>query len=254
MRPKLYDAVVLRKLFRREKVTDLNDMKVALGSESHMTIFRKLKELGYRTSYSHRGMFYTLENIPQFNQHGLWSHHDIWFSEHGTLLETADILVTRSESGYFSRELDELLHVGTKRSLRKLVDEKRLFRKQISGRFLYCSKAREERERQLAMREQQEAQIFREDGQATAKLSPKELRTAMRVAYSALDEKQRRLLGGLDSLRLGHGGDKKVAEIIGIDVRTVARGRREVLEGDFDPQRVRKPGGGRKKKPQRSWR
>jgi hypothetical protein len=37
---------------------------------------------------------------------------------------------------------------------------------------------------------------------------------------SLLDERQRRLFGGLESLRLGWGGDREVAEAIGLDHST----------------------------------
>ena len=48
-----------------------------------------------------------------------------------------------------------------------------------------------------------------------------------------------------------------MAEILGLDVSTVARGRRELLEHDVNVERVRKAGAGRKaveKKRQKSSR
>jgi len=38
-----------------------------------LTVFRKLKELGYLTSYSQGGRFYTLREIARFGADGLWS-------------------------------------------------------------------------------------------------------------------------------------------------------------------------------------
>ena len=62
-----------------------------------------------------------------------------------------------------------------------------------------------------------------------------------------LDERQRRLLLGIEAAELGRGGVKAVAEATGAHPDTVARGKREV-EGQVEPQaRVRAPGGGRKK-------
>jgi RNA polymerase sigma-70 factor (ECF subfamily) len=62
--------------------------------------------------------------------------------------------------------------------------------------------------------------------------------------------------------RVGDAGElitleAQVAELLGIDPGTVARGRRELLSGDVEPGRVRRPGGGRpsaKKAPPRSSR
>lgn len=62
-----------------------------------------------------------------------------------------------------------------------------------------------------------------------------------------LDEKQRRLVLGIEAAEFGWGGIKMVAEATGVHPDTIARGVRE-LEGGPEPQdRVRAPGGGRKK-------
>ncbi len=62
-----------------------------------------------------------------------------------------------------------------------------------------------------------------------------------------LDEKQRRLVLGIEAAEFGRGGITMVAEATGVHPDTVARGVRE-LEGGPEPQvRVRAPGGGRKK-------
>jgi len=64
--------------------------------------------------------------------------------------------------------------------------------------------------------------------------------------YSLLDERQRRLYAGLQALKVGHGGDTQVAELLGIDPSTVARGRRELLSGEVEHGRVRRAGAGRR--------
>ena len=99
----------------------LPEVMAALGTRARRTAFRKLKELTYRTSYSHRGGYYTLEELIDFDQHGLWSFRAVRFSAAGTLLATAVALVGDAPAGQFSEELDNLLHVGTQDALRKLV-------------------------------------------------------------------------------------------------------------------------------------
>jgi transposase len=62
-----------------------------------------------------------------------------------------------------------------------------------------------------------------------------------------LDERQRRLLLGVEAQQLGRGGIKAIAEATGVHPDTIARGVRE-LEGAPEPSpRVRAAGGGRKK-------
>jgi hypothetical protein len=72
------------------------------------------------------------------------------------------------------------------------------------------------------------------------------MKAAIVLFFSMLDEKQRRLYAGLESLKLGYGGDQRIAAFIGMDPHTVAKGRRELIERDFELDRVRKAGGGRK--------
>lgn len=64
---------------------------------------------------------------------------------------------------------------------------------------------------------------------------------------SRLDEQQRRWFAGLEAIRLGRGGEKLMAEIIGLDPKTVRRGRHELeahLEGR-PTDHIRAPGAGR---------
>jgi hypothetical protein len=65
------------------------------------------------------------------------------------------------------------------------------------------------------------------------------------LAYA--DERQRRWVAALESLRLGYGGIRAVAQITGLDEKTIRRGRRELAAGASDaaPARVRRRGAGR---------
>ena len=62
-----------------------------------------------------------------------------------------------------------------------------------------------------------------------------------------LDERQRRLVLGVEASELGRGGIKAVAAATGVHPDTVARGVREVAGKSEPAARVRAPGGGRKK-------
>jgi hypothetical protein len=121
MRAESFHADDLVKELRRSKIATMPELKRALGTEVDVTVFRKLKRLAYRTSYSHRGSYYTLDETARFDQSGLWSFQSVWFSRQGTLLDTAQAFVENSSAGYFVEELDDLLHVGTKDPLLRLV-------------------------------------------------------------------------------------------------------------------------------------
>ncbi len=75
----------------------------------------------------------------------------------------------------------------------------------------------------------------------------RELHRQMILVFSRLDEQQRRWFAALESNRLGWGGDTLLAQITGLDEKTIRRGREELaasLEGR-PTDRVRLPGGGR---------
>ncbi len=245
MRTNRYRAGALVKLLRKRRIATMPELKAALGTAVDVTVFRKLRELPYRTSYSHGGAYYTLEPIAKFDALGLWSCRSAQFSAHGTLLSTVEALVNESEAGCFASELESVLHVRVKEALLELVRRGLIAREKVLGLFLYCARNRARRgEQKLARKLQEEAPGLA--GIALGRIVPEELKAAIVLFSSLLDEKQRRLYAGLESLKFGHGGDRKIAELVGIDVATVARGRRELLDRDVELQRVRKVGGGRK--------
>ena len=59
-----------------------------------MTVYRALKRLSYRTSYSHGGRYYALNRTIKFGENGLWSTNSVWFSRSGTLAATLERRVT----------------------------------------------------------------------------------------------------------------------------------------------------------------
>jgi hypothetical protein len=72
----------------------------------------------------------------------------------------------------------------------------------------------------------------------------KTLHSRINFLLSTLDEHQRRLYVGLESQRLGHGGDRALAQITGLSVATIAAGRRELAAGQ-PAEHIRAPGAGR---------
>lgn len=231
-----YALQPLRDLFDGRKAVTMPELKAALGTEVDQTVFRKLTQLSYHSSYSHRGGFYTLNSIARFDADGLWGCRGAWFSRQGTLLATAQSLVAAAPAGYFAHELDARLHVSAKDALRQLVQEGRLDRRPLGPLYLYTAADRIRRQEQWARRQ---AQVQARDPQE------EQLRAAIALFYSLLDEQQRRLYAGLESFKRGRGGDEQMAQWLGLDVETVARGRRELLAGEVQRQRIRRVGGGR---------
>lgn len=245
MRPAEFSADNLTTLLQTQTIASMPELMAALGTQARRTVFRKLKQLSYRTSYSHRGRYYTLDTLAQFDELGLWSHQQVWFSTYGTLLATAAAIVPASDAGYFVEELDNLLHVSSKDALRKLVQDADLVREKLAGQFLYCAAETSPRRQQLRARRTLLAEPAVAHPIPHADILPDELRAAIVLFFSLLDEQQRRLYAGLEALKSGRGGDRRIAELLGLDVSTVARGRLELMDHDVAVERVRRRGGAR---------
>jgi hypothetical protein len=244
MKTEQFKTEVLANLLYKRTIATMDELKAALKTDVYLTVLRKLRKLGYITSYSHRGQYYSLEELAEFDDDGLWRFGPAHFSRHGTLLATAEALVTQSDAGCYPAELENLLDVSVNETLLNLYRKERVSRESFGGRYLYCSSDPEERKRQLALRRALMSEPFQ--GRLPEGEIDDDLKAAIILFYCLLDEQQRRLFAGLESLKWGHGGDRKVAELLGLDVSTVARGRRELLEGDVEVGRARKAGGGRK--------
>jgi hypothetical protein len=242
MRPEEYNTSKLIELLERERILSLKRVAVALGKPSRTTLFRKLAEVGGRASYSHRGQYQTLDRIAKYDENGLWSFRGVHFSRRGTLLETIVYLVERSETGYFASELQALLQVRVHNALAQLYGAKLLERDQHADQYLYISPTSgvgQLEKRHAAMQQTQTSEA------PAVEQMPGELGESVRLLLSVLNEKQRRLYLGLESIKLGHGGDTTISRMTGVNVKTIARGRRQLQAGHITMDRIREVGAGR---------
>ena len=244
MRPISFDPKTLRQYLRRHKIATLPELKRALNTDAGLTVFRKLKPLEYLSSYTHRGSYYTLNEIAHFDDAGLWSHEAVWFSRYGTLLATVETFVNRSSQGFFASDLAHALHVEVHDVLYQLVQQGRFQRNEVNGVYLYTAIDAPAHRRQFLMRRTAQSVPVVADVSAL-QVSPDELKTAILLFYSLLDEQQRRLYAGLESIKLGRGGDTLLADFLALEPHTVARGRQQLLDQDVASGRIRRQGGGR---------
>jgi len=79
-----------------------------------------------------------------------------------------------------------------------------------------------------------------------------EVKASIVLFYCTLNEKQRRLYAGLESLKLGNRGDQVISELLGLNIKTVSKGKKELLDNSINIDTIRTLGGGRKKKKKQS--
>ena len=246
MRTTVFNVNELEVFLMSNVIATMPEIQKVLGTPVYKTALRKLKQLSYLSSYSHGGSYYTLERIVKFDQLGLWSHGDIFFSKHGTLVSTLKHFVSEAHSGHFASDLKQLVGVSVKETLLRLIANGQVSRVTVANRYLYCSVESSIQKQQLLSRNLMDS--------AESDFTD-EAKAAIIIFVSILDEKQKRLYAGVEALKYGMGGDKWISELLNMHPQTVARGRRELLANDVDVDRTRMEGGGRKpveKKHQRS--
>lgn len=124
----------LQNLFRRTPVVQIGALYRALKTCAHRSVMRRLKSVGYFSSYTHAGGYYTLRETPQFDQFGLWYYGDVGFCRAGTLKAAVMELVDKAEAGRTSQELQDLLRVQVHNALLDHVRAGRIGRKALDKR------------------------------------------------------------------------------------------------------------------------
>jgi hypothetical protein len=237
------DSELLLTFLNNSKIMTVAELKSTLTTQCRMTVFRKLSMLGYISSYSHSGKYYSLKRIARYNKYGIWSYQSALFSKNGTLKKTIKSLIDSSTQGYTASELKSIVKVKVEDALLELVKDKIIIRKKISGIYIYYARASKLSKKQELTRT---GKIQYPDEEMKPAILMNELKAALIIFFSTLNEKQRRLYAGYESLKIGHGGDKRIAELLDLDQKTVARGRQELLGEKVNVDNIREPGGGRK--------
>lgn len=240
MRSISFEASTLSKHLKNVKIANMQELKLVLGSDSKMTVFRKLKQLNYISSSSHGGSFYTLKSIVRFNEDGLWFCNSVLFSKYKNLVETIKALIEKSRCGLTAQELEKKLKIKPAEVLLKLITGKKAQRKKIDGRFVYFSNIKKQYMSQELLRNEPGATKSKSEAPID------EVKATIILFYSTLDEKQRRLFAGLESMRKGSRSDSMIADLLGLNIKTVTKGRKELLEQNTLTQSVRGKGAGRK--------
>ena len=124
------------KAFRKKKVFTLKTI-VQLIDRSIPTARRRIKDWGILSSYNQNGRFYTLPEIAEFDEHGLWHWKEVSFSRYGTLNKTVVELVIQSKAGLDGREIGSLLRLNPRSFLSAFSSHEQLTRRKIKGRFVY---------------------------------------------------------------------------------------------------------------------
>jgi len=188
-------AASLLRRWRRKKVITLPELLAELRT-SLRTLRRRLKAWGALASFNHNSRFYTLPELPQFDEHGLWFHRDIGFSRHGHLPQTIVALVGQSRAGLSAAELGQRLRLDPRSFLWQFHQHPDLQREKYQGHYVYFAAEPTVATRQRALRSAASASVTLPSAEeAIAVLvqaiqhperSPEQLATQLHSAYPHL--------------------------------------------------------------------
>lgn len=140
MLSKKESKTVLQKFFRKQSIAEITELFTILKTTSRMSVFRRLHDVGYISSYTLASKYYTLSHIPHFDLDGLWFYEGVGFSKSGNLKETVVQLVNQSEVGMTHKELENRLLISVHNTLLDLVKTNKIERVHWNGVYLYISK------------------------------------------------------------------------------------------------------------------
>ena len=222
----------LKTEFSSKCILTMTEIKHILGTDVNMTVYRTLSTFSYHSMYSHAGKYYTLPEITQFDDYGIWEYSRVYFSQFGTLKKSILHLLKQSSAGYTATELKGIFKIPVYNTVLNLYKEKQIKREQIGHEYVYFSVSKYDLQ-------------FQERRSGVTDPSRSEYDDYLFLFMSTLNEKQRRWFAGLQSIEFGYGGDKIFAQKFGLDVKTVAKGRNELEARDIDVTRIREVGAGR---------
>jgi len=145
------DLTQVTRAFKRQKVVTIVQLSNWLSC-SIVTARRRLKAWHAYTSYNHNGRYYTLPEIAQFDDIGLWWHQGAFFSKHGNLKQTLVYLVAHSEQGLSSTELGEILGLQPRSFLSHFRNHPAIYRENMMGRWIWFAADFKTREQQMQIR------------------------------------------------------------------------------------------------------
>lgn len=144
----------LRTFFKKNQIARMDDLLSLLETTSRMTVFRRLQEMDYLSSFTHAGRYYTLKSIGYFDANGLWFCDGIGFSRFGNLKETIRHLVDQSIAGKKHSELEEQLQIRVHNPLLELVRMNKITRQSFDKTFLYLNRQPDKAGQQITCRQQ----------------------------------------------------------------------------------------------------
>jgi hypothetical protein len=138
-------------VFQAREVATLPQLQRWL-KRSRPAVFQRLHAVGYHSSYTHNGRFYTLAHIPKFDRNRIWMYRKIGFTSCNNLFDLVVHCVEQSPRGYSAEELSGVVGTRVANQVRLVVRGGRLKRIRFTDGHVYFSMDPSRFQAQLARR------------------------------------------------------------------------------------------------------
>ena len=148
------ESQIVRQL-RRDRIANWRALAEQLDC-STKTVQRALAKVGYFSSINCNATFVTLEDVPRFDQQGLWTYETVHFSKHGNLPQTLRQIVEHAPAGCTVEELEQLVGTRVHNHVSRLLREGKLSRFLQGRKVVYLAAGLRRQEAQQQVRCQAE--------------------------------------------------------------------------------------------------
>lgn len=133
----------IQKVFEEKHIYSAEYLRKHFGC-SHQCIWENLTKLGYYSSFTHNSKYYTLADIPEFNDNDIWFHTDAVIGEVGfTNKKTASnlilCLINSSQTGLTARNLTDIMKIRICNQLNALVNKSKIQKLKLENKIYYFS-------------------------------------------------------------------------------------------------------------------
>jgi len=132
------ESIWPKEMFKEFKVLTLEQVSNEKRN-SIRTVQRQFARLPVIRSYNKNSRYYTLSDIADFNNHGIWTYRDILFSKYGTLKQTVKHLILVSDSGLSGKEIGEIVRLAPRSFMHHFKEMDGIFREKHAGVYVYFS-------------------------------------------------------------------------------------------------------------------
>ena len=128
----------IKKFIRAKKVQSFEQIFEQVHC-SEVTLRRDLHQINCITSYTHQGRFVTLNDIPVYNDFGIWFYQGIGFTKYRNSLDLIIQLINSSKEGFTREQLQEILKIQIFQQIQTLLNRHELHRVKVGKKYVYIS-------------------------------------------------------------------------------------------------------------------